>query len=118
MKKVFHRPYSAFLEHEAQPSVLYMIKHKFKTFFLCFKAYVAKTSQSPMLFFSLQSIKPFSRGDAFECYVPQIRNTHKAIHIVNQGNLSVTSLFEPKFMPTKKILLYWKDRLASENKSG
>ena len=68
--------------------------------------------------FSWQSIKSFSRGDAFECYVPQARNAQKTIHIVNQGNLSVTSPFQLQFMPTKKILLDWKDRLASANKSG
>ena len=66
----------------------------------------------------MQSIKSFSRGDAFKCYTPQIRNTQEAIHIVNQGNLSITSPFQLKFMPTKKKLFDWKDKLVSENKSG
>ena len=66
----------------------------------------------------MQSIKSLSRGDAFECYALNIRNTQEALHIVNQGNLSVTSPFQLKVMPTKNVLLEWKDRLVSENKSG
>ena len=68
--------------------------------------------------FTWQSIKSFFRGDAFKCYAPQIRNIQEAIHIVSQGNLSITSPFQLKFMPTKKKLLDWKDKLVSKNKSG
>lgn len=80
------------------------------------KAFVKKTHENLKLYFNVDSIKSFSRGDAFKCHIPQIKQTQKTIHVVNQNSLSeVTSPFKVKFMPTKETLLKWKNHLSCES---
>lgn len=67
-------------------------------------------------YFNSQTIKSFSRGDAFECHIPEIKKAQKLTHVVNKGNLSITSPFELKFIPTKEALLKWKSHLDSIEK--
>lgn len=49
----------------------------------------------------------------------RIKKAQKLTHVVNKGNLSITSPFELKFIPTKEALLKWKGHLDnSEKQSG
>ena len=84
-----------------------------------FKAYMRTNKPIKIHYFNSQTIKSFSRGDAFECHIPEIKKAQKLTHVVNKGNLSITSPFELKFMPTKEALLKWKSHLDSiEKQSG
>ena len=65
--------------------------------------------------FTLESVKSFSRGAAYECRLPPTRSVARTHLTWNTLPRQVTDPFTLKFHPPENQLLKWKDDIARKN---
>lgn len=65
--------------------------------------------------FTLESITSFSRGAAYECWLPPTRNVVRTRLTQDTVPRQVTDPFTVKFLPPENQLLKWKDDIAHKN---